>query len=54
MEQIEDQIGVSPRLQRLVFGERLLEEEEVWSALGVHQGEELRLTVIVEEEVGAN
>ena len=53
MEQIDDQIGVSPRLQRLVFGERLLEEEEVWSALGVHQGEELRLTVIV-EEVGAN
>jgi hypothetical protein len=53
MEQIQDQIGVAPRLQRLVFGERRGEEEDIWSELGVHQNGQLQLTVIT-DEVGAN
>jgi hypothetical protein len=53
MEQIQDQIGVAPRLQRLVFGERRCEEEDIWSELGVHQNVQLQLTVIT-DEVGAN
>jgi len=53
MEQIHEEIGVAPRLQRLVCGERQLKEQDVWSELNVHQNEQLQLTVIT-DEVGAN
>jgi len=31
MRQIEEQLGVAPCRQRLVFGEHQLEEDKVWS-----------------------
>ena len=48
MEQINDQIGVAPRLQRLVLGERQLAEHDLWSEHHVHQEAQLQLTVISE------
>ena len=42
--QIEEQIGVPPRSQRLVLGERLLEETECWS--GVPDWSSVQITVI--------
>ena len=49
--QIEEQIGVPPRNQRLVLGEKLLEENVMWSEYGVVNWSTIHLTTIVEVSV---
>ena len=44
--QIEDQIGVPPRNQRLVHGEQQLDATESWSAYGVLDWSSVQVTVI--------
>jgi len=48
MEQIEEQMGVLPRCQRLVFGEQQLAEAEIWSQYGVSDWSTVQLTIILE------
>ena len=48
MIQIEEQIGVAPRNQRLVLGEKLLEENVMWSEYGVVNWSTIQFTTIVE------
>jgi len=48
MQQIEDQLGVAPRCQRLVVGEQQLTEGEIWSQCGVSDWSTVQLTILVE------
>ena len=48
MRQIEEQIGVAPRNQRLVMGEQQLEENVMLSEYGVVDWSTIQLTTIVE------
>ena len=48
MLQVEDQLGVPPRSQRLVVGERQLGEEDAWSVCGFSDWLTVQLTIIVE------
>ena len=48
MIQIEEQIGVAPRNQRLVLGEQQLEENVMWSEYCVVNLSTIQLTIIVE------
>jgi len=48
MQQIEEQLGVPPRCQRLVVGEEQLAEGEIWLQYGVSDWSTVQLTVIVE------
>jgi len=50
MRQIEEQLDVPPRRQRLVFDERQLEEDETWSDCGVEDCSTIQLTIIIEED----
>jgi len=46
MQQIEEQLGVSPRCQRLVVGEQQLTEDEIWSQYGVSDWSTVQLTIV--------
>ena len=46
MRQIDEQLGVAPWRQRLVFGEHQLEEHETWSEIGVSDWSMVQLTII--------
>jgi len=48
MRQIDEQLGVPPCQQRLVFGENQLEEDEVWSECGVSDWSTVQLTIVCE------
>ena len=48
MLQVEEQLGVPPRSQRLVGGERQLGEEDAWSVCGVSDWSTVQLRIIVE------
>ena len=48
MRQIEEQIGVPPRNQRLVLGEQQLEEDMMWLEYGAVNWSAIQLTTIVE------
>jgi len=48
MQQIEEQLCVPPRYQRLVVGEEQLAEGEIWLHYGVSDWSTVQLTVIVE------
>jgi len=48
MQQIEEQLGVAPRCQRLVVGEQQLTEGEIWSQCGVSDWSTVQLTILVE------
>jgi len=48
MRQIEEQLSVAPRYQRLVVGEQQLTEGGIWSQYGVLNWSTVQLTVIVE------
>ena len=50
MLQIEEILAVPSYRQRLVVGERQLEEDEMWSGCGVMDGSTVQLTIICEEE----
>ena len=52
MRQIEEQIGVAPRNQRLMLEEQQLEENVMWSEYGVVNWSTIQLTIIVEVSAG--
>jgi len=51
MQQIEEELGVPPCRQRLVFGERQLVEDERWSVCGVLDWSTVQLTIVFEETI---
>ena len=49
IQQIEEELGVPPCRQRLLFGERQLVEDERWSVCGVLDWSTVQLTIVSEE-----